>query len=257
MKELALRLAVMVAAAGIATFASGAARINWTGEGATTAWSDGGNWEGGNAPGSEDTAVIPAGEIAKWSQTDASFMNALAGIELGGEMEVSNMTAATTLTVPISGAGVFRGLEGGEKASSLKSGTYYYLTLNNNNENFTGTFAFTNCGVCVQNTKAFGSASPRCTVIWNNGTSGNHRRLYFITGGVYNANMFLAQPVYTTGMIFATCSTATVPAIRASGYAAMVGRCSSISVETTRTGIANRPQVKGSSSTARSRRQST
>ena len=199
----------MVAAAGTATFASGAARINWTGGGDTSAWSDGGNWEGGTAPGSQDMAVIPAGRIAKWSQTDASFMNALAGIELGGEMEVSNMTAATTLTVPISGAGVFRGLEGGEKAPSISSGNFYYLTLNNNNENFTGTFAFTNCGVCVKNTKAFGSASPRCTVIWKNGTSGNHRRLYFITGGVYNANMFLAQPGYSTGMIFATCSTAT------------------------------------------------
>ena len=91
-----------------------AAPITWTGEGDTAAWSDGGNWEGGAAPGSDDTAVIPAGKTAKWSQTDASFMNALAGIELNGDMEVSNMTAATTLTVPLSGGGVFRGLYGGE-----------------------------------------------------------------------------------------------------------------------------------------------
>ena len=33
--------------------------INWTGKGETAAWSDGGNWEGGVAPGLGDTAVIP------------------------------------------------------------------------------------------------------------------------------------------------------------------------------------------------------
>ena len=136
-------------------------------------------------------------------------MNSIAGIVLNGDMEVSGMTAATTLTVPISGTGVFRGLDGGEKASSVSSGTYYYLTLNNDNENFTGTFAFTNCGVCVKNSKAFGSANPRCTVIWKNGTSGNHRRLYLMDSGVYHPNMFLAQPNYSHGMIFATCDAAT------------------------------------------------
>ena len=183
--------------------------ITWNGGGDTAAWSDGGNWEGGNAPGSQDMAVIPAGTTAIWSQTDASFMNTLGGIELNGEMEVSNMTAATTLTVPLSGNGVFRGLEGGEKAASISSGTYYYLTLNNNNENFTGTFAFTNCGVRISNNKALGGADTRCTLIWKNGTLYNHRRLYLYASGVYNANMFLAQPNYSHGMIFATCAAAT------------------------------------------------
>ena len=204
-----LRTAALALIAASVLGSANADPIVWTGDGDTTAWSDGGNWEGGTAPGAGDTAVIPAGATAIWSQTDASFMNALAGIELNGDMEVSGMTAATTLTVPISGAGVFRGLEGGEKAASISSGTYYYLTLNNNNENFTGTFAFTNCGVCVKNTKAFGSANPRCTVIWKNGTTGNHRRLYLMASGIYNANMFLAQPNYSHGMIFATCNEAT------------------------------------------------
>ena len=204
-----LRTAALVLIAASVLGSANADPIVWTGEGDTPAWSDGGNWKGGTAPGSEDTAVIPAGSTATWTQSDASFMNSIAGIVLNGDMEVSGMTAATTLTVPISGTGVFRGLEGGEKAPSISSGTYYYLTLNNNNENFTGTFAFTNCGVCVNNSKAFGSANPRCTVIWKNDTSGNHRRLYLMGSGVYNANMFLAQPGESLGMVFATCNAAT------------------------------------------------
>ena len=179
--------------------------FTWTGEGDTAAWSDGGNWERGTAPGSGDTAVIPAGSTAKWSQTDASFMNALGGIELNGDMEVSNMTAYTTLTVPLSGSGVFRGLYGAESAPSISSGTYYYLTLQNDNRDFTGTFAFTNCGVLINHNLALGSASTRCTLRWRNGTGGNHRRLYFHCPGPHNANMFLSQPNYSQGMIFATC----------------------------------------------------
>ena len=179
--------------------------FTWTGEGDTAAWSDGGNWEGGTAPGSGDTAIIPEGITAKWSQTDKSFMNALAGIELNGDMEVSNMTAATTLTVPLSGSGVFRGLYGAESAPALSSGTYYYFTLQNDNSDFTGTFAFTNCGVRINHNFALGSASTRCTLRWRNGTSNNHRRLYFQCPGPHNANMFLSQPNYSHGMIFAVC----------------------------------------------------
>lgn len=186
-----------------------AADVRWTGEGETAAWSDGGNWDGGIAPGAGDTAVIPQGKTAIWAQTDADFMNALAGIELNGEMEVSGISAKTTLTVPLSGGGVFRGLEGGEKASGVSSGTYYYLTLNNNNSNFTGTFAFTNCGVCVNNNLALGNATTRCTLHWKNDTSGNHRRLYLQASGSYQANMYLSQPAYGTGLIFATCDEAT------------------------------------------------
>ena len=179
-----------------------AAERTWKGGGDTAAWSDGTNWEGGAAPSSGDSAVIPEGKTAIWSQTDASFMNALAGIELNGDMEVSSMSAATTLTVPLSGGGVFRGLNGGETASSASSGTFYYLTLGNDNRNFTGTFAFTNCGVQINHNFALGSASPRCTLIWKNGTSGNHRRLRFNSVGPHNADMFLAQPAEGTGMVF-------------------------------------------------------
>ena len=188
---------------------SGAVDVRWTGGGDTAAWSDGGNWDGGIAPGEGDTAVIPQGKTAIWAQTDAAFMNALAGIELNGEMEVSGMTAATTLTVPLSGAGVFRGLNGGEKAASVSSGTYYYLMLNNDNSNFTGTFAFTNCGVCVQNNQALGNATTRCTLHWKNTAGDNHRRLYLEASGHYNANMYLSQSNYGVGMIFATCDAAT------------------------------------------------
>ena len=188
---------------------SGAVDVRWTGEGDTAAWSDGGNWDGGVAPGAGDTAVIPQGKTALWAQTDAAFMDALSGIKLNGEMEVSGMSAKTTLTVPLSGGGVFRGLEGGEKATGVSSGTYYYLTLNNDNSNFTGTFAFTNCGVCAKNNLAFGGAATRCTLIWKNATSGNHRRLYLESSGHYHANMFLSQPDYGIGMVFATCAAET------------------------------------------------
>ena len=202
----------VAASALIAASVLGSAKadpITWKGGGDTAAWSDGSNWEGGVAPVSGDTAVIPAGKTATWSQTDKTFMNALAGIELNGDMEVSNMTVATTLTVPLSGNGVFRGLQGGENATSISSGTYYYLTLNNNNESFTGTFAFTNCGVSIGHNLALGGTDDRCTLIWKNGTLGNHRRLSFLCAGPHNANMFLAQPNYSHGMIFASCFVAT------------------------------------------------
>ena len=205
-----LRVAAFALIAASVLGSAKADPITWKGDGDTAAWSDGSNWEGGTAPGSEDTAVIPEGKMATWTQNDADFMNSIAGIELNGEMEVSNMTAATTLTVPLSGNGVFRGLEGGDRATSISSGgPYYYLSLDNNNESFIGTFAFTNCGVCVKNNKALGGADTRCTLIWKNSTSGNHRRLYLMAPGIYNANMFLAQPNYGTGLIFATCDSAT------------------------------------------------
>ena len=182
-----------------------AAERTWKGGGDTVAWSDGTNWEGGAAPSSGDSAVIPEGKTAVWSQTDASFMNALSGIKLFGDMEVARMTAATELTVPISGNGIFRGLEGGESAPALSTGTYYYLRLNNDNKDFTGTFAFTNCGVRIDHNFALGSANPRCTLIWKNDESHNHRRLSFNCGGVHNANMFLSQPNYSHGTIFGAC----------------------------------------------------
>lgn len=202
-------MVILTAGAMAAASAAMAADVIWTGGGATPAWSDGTNWEGGAAPGAGDTAVIPEGATATWTQTDASFMNALGGIELNGDMEVSNMTAATTLTVPLSGGGVFRGLYGAESAPSLSAGTYYKLTLQNNNKDFTGTFAFTNCGVCVNHNLALGGASPRCTLRWKNGTSTNFRRLYFMSPGPHNANLFLAQPNYSVGMVFATCDSPT------------------------------------------------
>ena len=195
--------------AGFLALTLSAAEVVWKGGGETAAWSDGSNWEGGTAPKEGDTAVIPQGKVALWTQSDAGFINALAGIKLNGEMEVSGMTAATTLTVPLSGNGIFRGLNGGEKAASISSGTYYYLSLNNDNRDFTGTFAFTNCGVCAKNNLAFGGADNRCTLIWNSGESSNYRRLYLMASGHYNANMFLSQPGYDRGMIFATCDSAT------------------------------------------------
>ena len=181
-----------------------ATKIIWKGGGETSAWSDGSNWESGIAPGSGDSAVVPSGVTAKWIQTDAMFLNTLAGIELIGDMEVSGMTEATELTVPLSGPGVFRGLNDGGDAT-----TQFLLTLNNNNEKFTGTFAFTNCGVRINHNFALGGASTRCTLIWNNGQSGYARRLYLNAAGPHNANMFLAQPNYATGMIFAPCDAAT------------------------------------------------
>lgn len=201
--------AALVAAACVSASPAFAAEVVWKGGGETAAWSDGSNWVGGTAPGLGDTAVIPAGKSAVWSQTDAARMNTFAGITLDGEMEVSGMTASTTLTVPLSGDGVFRGLDGGESASGISSGPFYKLALDNDNKAFTGTFAFTNCGVIVKHNSALGGAERRCTLIWKNATAGNHRRLYLQCPGPHQANMHLAQPAYSTGMIFATCDSAT------------------------------------------------
>lgn len=119
------------------------ADITWKGDGETTAWSDGSNWEGGVAPGSGDTAVIPSGKTAGMSSADVTYVSAaatkLAGISLpdeDAELVVTNSSAAT-LSVPLSGSGVFRVENNG-------AGT---LTLGGNNINFTGPMFFTDSKV--------------------------------------------------------------------------------------------------------------
>ena len=55
-----------------------AANVTWTGGGDTSAWSDGGNWEGGIAPGAGDIALIPENTNAvATTAADITFMNAL------------------------------------------------------------------------------------------------------------------------------------------------------------------------------------
>jgi len=100
----------------LAALASFATERTWKGGGDTAAWNDGSNWVGGTAPGLNDVAVIPAGADAIACNADYTYMNAAATkfagirIEAGGAMSVSNMTASVTHSVPLSGAGTFRGV---------------------------------------------------------------------------------------------------------------------------------------------------
>ena len=50
-----------------------ASEIKWTGAGNTSAWSDGGNWDGGTPPGQGDIAVIPGGKTAHGVRLQTPF----------------------------------------------------------------------------------------------------------------------------------------------------------------------------------------
>ena len=177
MKELALRVAVMVAAAGIATFASGAARINWTGEGATAAWSDGGNWEGGTAPGLGDIAVLPAGATVGATEADVVYMHAaatkLGGIHFSGDdtvLLITNLTASKTFTVPFTGKGECRFLN---NLTSSQTG----INMEADNSGYAGSFVISNSPIVYRYPhNGFGTTNK---VSYWGSTSGSYRYFTF------------------------------------------------------------------------------
>ena len=68
-----LRTAALALIAASVLGSAKADPITWTGEGDTTAWSDGGNWEGGTAPAKDDVAVLPAGATVGATQADVNL----------------------------------------------------------------------------------------------------------------------------------------------------------------------------------------
>ena len=132
----------LIAVSGAATFAG---EIAWRGGGSTSAWSDGTNWEGGNAPGANDTAVIPSGKHAYMSSADVSMVSAapLVGISLAAsdsELFITN-SSEVSLSVPLSGTGQLKISNGMKK-----------LTLAADNGNLTGPVTITNSSVWSDST---------------------------------------------------------------------------------------------------------
>lgn len=137
--------AVLIAGvAGLVSAVCVGADITWKGEGTTTAWSDGSNWEGGVAPGSGDTAVIPSGKTAGMASADITYVSAtetkLAGISLPAADATLWVTNASTvhMKVPVSGVGHY--------LVDNQAKDFYIFT---SNPDFTGPFTISNSTVWV------------------------------------------------------------------------------------------------------------
>lgn len=170
---------VFVAGVCLAFGVFAGSEINWTGKGETAAWSDGGNWEGGVAPGLGDIAVIPEGADVTACNADYTYMNAdatkLAGIriETNAWMTVSNLSANVTHSVPLSGPGGWRHIK-------TKSGGNYNVKMSTDNSAFTGEFFIKEGGFEVSgSTKSLGTSNNKVTYY---GNSANRLFQYNVSG---------------------------------------------------------------------------
>ena len=171
-----LKAGLVCLATGACMICGAGVPITWNGNGATSAWSDGANWEGGNAPGNGDTAVIPNGSVAYMSSADITWVasQGLAVISLPGAdstLYITNNTAGT-LSVPVSGIGKFN------VANNAKQ-----LSLGANNSNFTGPFYFTNS--IVHALRDYNECLGKYNVV-TNFTKPNGALAIFIASKIYN-----------------------------------------------------------------------
>ncbi len=190
---------------------AGAAEITWTGEGATSAWSDGTNWEGGTAPDTGDIAVITNGATAYMSSSDVTYVNGrLSKIKLPGANSTLWITNTTeiTMSVPVEGIGKYN------VANNCTA-----LAIGVNNPDFTGPFYFTNS--IIKTDYSHGQCFGRYNVITNFVGSGlasiyifkgaNYDNTWYIFGGntlaasgkrtifTYNSAINFRGPVYIDG----------------------------------------------------------
>ena len=142
----------------------GAAEITWTGEGDTPAWSDGGNWKDGTAPGLGDIAVLPAGATVGATQADVNYMMAaatkLGGIHFSGDDTVllfTNLTANTTFSVPFTG-----------KGECHMFNNSAYLNMSGNSSEYLGSYVISNSPVYLSTTCGFGTTNS--VTYWGNGS---------------------------------------------------------------------------------------
>ena len=166
---------VIVALAVCLAFGAEAAEIKWTGEGATSAWSDGTNWEGGTAPDTGDIAVITNGATAYMSSADITYVNGrLSKIKLPGANSTLWITNNTeiAMTVPVEGVGKFN-----------VANNNTALTIGVNNPDFTGPFYFTNSQ--IRTDYNHGQCFGTYNVITNFVGEGN-ANLYIFKGATYN-----------------------------------------------------------------------
>jgi len=172
---ISMTFVVLTVAAGAGT------KITWKGGGATTAWSDGSNWEGGTAPALGDTAVIPSGEMATMTSADITYVSAdatkLAGISLAAAdsgLSIKN-GSAVSLKVPLSGIGSVEIDNGGSA-----------LTLAANNANYCGPMTIRKS--CVNTDYSHGNAFGKDNVVTNIVGSGSTscNVSFFVGGNYYN-----------------------------------------------------------------------
>ena len=160
-------IAISTALLGTLAFS---AEISWTGGGTTAAWDDTGNW-GGSLPTASDIAVISG--VVPATRADITTMNGFGGVKIDGEeskIAVYGITSSVTMTVPLSGTGTF---------SVTNSSNNAYLTLNNDNSSFSGSFFTDNAGMTLSHANAFGNSDTKFLV--KNGT--NYKYFQVGTGG--------------------------------------------------------------------------
>ena len=174
---------VMCAASG----ALAGANIEWTGLGVTSAWSDGGNWQGGQAPGAGDKAVIPSGKTAYMSEADVAFVKAegatLAGISLSAAdatLCITN-TGSASLSIPLSGSGAVRILNCGK-------GTTYGFSLTADNSSYTGPMLISNCVVSTGWTHATSFGKDNVVTCFLNK---DNTKIQVFTGGKYTSTFVI------------------------------------------------------------------
>ena len=160
-----LRTAALALIAASVLGSAKADSITWTGEGDTTAWSDGGNWEGGAAPGLGDIAVLPAGATVGATQADANYMMAtetkLGGIHFSDDDTVllfTNLTANTVFSVPFTGKGECRMFNNSA-----------YLNMSGNSSEYLGSYVISNSPVYLSTTCGFGTTNS--VTYWGNGAA--------------------------------------------------------------------------------------
>ena len=157
-----LRTAALALIAASVLGSAKADSITWTGEGDTTAWSDGGNWAGGTAPAKDDIAILPAGATVGATQADVNYMMAsatkLGGIHFSDDDTVllfTNLTVNTTFSVPFTGKGECR--------MFINSA---YLNMSGNSSEYLGSYVISNSPVYLSTTCGFGTTNS--VTYWGN-----------------------------------------------------------------------------------------
>ena len=174
---------VVLGLAAVAAFPLVAGQIAWTGGGSTYAWSDGGNWDGGTAPGKGDIAVIPAGATVGMTQADVNYVVAkdtkLGGIHFAGDdsvLLVTNLTAQTDFNIPFTGGGECR---------MLNNNNPYYIKMLADNSSYHGSFMISNSAAYLGCSTGMGTTNV--VTYWGNATAVKY---FGIGSGISCANEF-------------------------------------------------------------------
>ena len=166
----------------------------WCGA-AGAAWSDASNWKvdgvaAGRVPGSGDRAVIADASEVFVGDDDLASVNALSGLLLlvnDSVLTLTNVLTEANLSLSLSGAGKFRGVNVGyDGTSTLKTS----IVFSGDNSDFHGSFYFTNTSVQVANAKGLGTDNS--VVFWGqNGYTGTQPILKYAVSGEFDNTLWL------------------------------------------------------------------